>query len=101
MASTRFDLAEEEHVLDLLSVIPPRLYTDLNTGFEDDGTTIHSYGRSANGILNSRIAYNFDAVSVFTPELASCSTKLPKVLVVLPIFTNRSYVITVPPQASA
>nr|APQ33920.1 envelope glycoprotein H [Equid alphaherpesvirus 1] len=94
MASTRFDLAEEEHVLDLLSVIPPRLYTDLNTGFEDDGTTIHSYGRSANGILNSRIAYNFDAVSVFTPELASCSTKLPKVLVVLPIFTNRSYVIT-------
>ncbi|QYL35232.1 envelope glycoprotein H [Equid alphaherpesvirus 4] len=94
MASARFDLAEEEHVLDLLSVIPPRLYTDLNTGLEDDGTTIHSYGRSANGILNSRIAYNFDAVRVFTPELASCSTKLPKVLVVLPLASNRSYVIT-------
>ncbi|AIL02957.1 envelope glycoprotein H [Equid alphaherpesvirus 3] len=94
MASARFDLMEEAHVMDLLSFVPQRLPPGGRTKKEASGEALAAAGRATSAVLGSRMAYSFDAVGAFVPELTSCTKPLPKLLAVLPATQNSSYVIT-------
>ncbi|QPI70150.1 envelope glycoprotein H [Equid herpesvirus 6] len=94
MASTRFDLLEEAHVMDLLSIVPQRLPPNGRTVRAPNSEALEAAGRATNAVLGSRLAYGFDAVAAFVPELTSCPKPLPELLAVLPTTRNSSYVIT-------
>nr|ALL25913.1 envelope glycoprotein H [Canid alphaherpesvirus 1] len=85
MTSTRYDLIEDLHIVDLISVIPN------NENFKN----LFSMGHKAASVVNSNILFGSNKIKMLIPELFICKIDINfKFLAILPLNNNNSYIIT-------